>query len=76
MNVHVIRLIELVSQTLLIQRVANGFLAVPQHSGEEPMVFITLKELLTYVAGYIADIDTEFNAYEQQIEIVDKVHEA
>lgn len=61
------------THSLVIQRVGNGFLAVPQQSIEEPMVFITLKELLTYIATQLGDMDIDFNQYEQQIEIVDKV---
>lgn len=61
--------------SLLLQRVGNGFLVVPQQSSEEPMVFITLKELLTYIAGQLGDVDSEFNIFEQQIEFVDRRHE-
>lgn len=61
---------------LLVQRVGNGFLVVPQHSAEEPMIFVTLKDMLTYIASYLGDVDKEFNIYEQQIEFVDKRHEA
>lgn len=62
--------------TLLIQRVSNGFLAVPQQSHEEPAVFITLKELLVYVATQLGDVDLDFDQYKQDIEIVERIHTA
>ena len=61
--------------TLIIQKVQNGFLVISKES-EETMVFITLKELLNYVAACIGDMDTEFNVYQQEVEIVDKVFTA
>lgn len=61
---------------LLIQKVGNGYYIVPQTTLEDSMVFVTLKEALNYIAAYLGDADTEFNSYEQQIEIVEKVYTA
>jgi len=61
---------------LLIQKVGNGYYIVPQITLEDPMVFVTLKEALNYIATYLGDSDTEFNCFEQQIEIVEKVYSA
>lgn len=60
---------------LMIQKCENGYLVVPQQSPEGPSVFITLKDMLTFVASQLADIDEEFDATVQDIEIVDKVHQ-